>query len=85
MKDYSTTQGSPDFDAKHFVEWYAANDWQHKDGKPVQNWKQVVLSWLRRDRAKEQQAQAAKPEPKRGDPDWLPTEEEADAIMKECR
>jgi len=80
VREYSTTQGVSDFDAKHFVEYYAANQWRHKDGKPVRNWRQTVLTWLRRDRAKE----AAKPEPKRGDPDWLPTEEEAEAVMKEC-
>jgi DNA-binding MarR family transcriptional regulator len=82
VKAYSFTRGFPNFDAKHFVEWYAANDWCHKDGEPVLNWKQTVLSWLRRDQAKEQQAQAAKPAPKRGDPDWLPDEQEAEAIMK---
>jgi len=82
VQAYSTTRGFPNFDAQHFVEWYAANDWRHKDGKPVLNWKQTVLTWLRRDQAKEQQAEAAKPEPKRGDPGWLPTEEEADAEMK---
>jgi DNA-binding MarR family transcriptional regulator len=84
VKDYSTTRGFPDFDAKHFVEWYAAADWRHKDGKPVLNWKQTVLTWLRRDQAKEQQAQAAKPAPKRGDPDWLPDEQEAERIFNEA-
>lgn len=77
---YSITQGVSDFDAKRFVEWYTAADWRHKSGKPVLNWKQTVLSWLRRDKAKE----AVKPEPKRGDPDWYPTEEEAEAVMKEA-
>jgi len=84
VKEYSTTRGFPNFDAKNFIEWYAANDWKHKDGEPVLNWKQTVLTWLRRDQAKEQQAQAAKPEPKRGDIDWLPDEQEAEAIMKEA-
>jgi hypothetical protein len=83
VRAYSFTRGFPDFDAKHFVEWYAAADWRHKDGKPVLNWKQTVLTWLRRDQAKEQQAQAAKPAPKRGDLDWLPDEQEAEVIMKD--
>jgi DNA-binding MarR family transcriptional regulator len=62
VRDYSITQGSPNFDAERFVEWYTAAGWRHKDGEPMLNWKQTVLNWLRRDRARE----AAKPEPKRG-------------------
>jgi len=84
VRSYTATRGFPNFDAKHFIEWYAANDWCHKDGEPVLNWKQTVLTWLRRDQAKEQQAQAAKPAPKRGDPDWLPDEQEAKRIFKEA-
>jgi len=57
VKEYSTTQGFPNFDAAYFVKYYAANDWRRKDGEPVKNWKQTVLTWLRRDQAKEQQAQ----------------------------
>ena len=78
VKDYATTQGCPTFDARYFVEHYAANDWRHKDAKPMLNWKQTVLTWLRRDKARE----AAKPEPKRGDLGWFPTEEEAEAVLK---
>lgn len=32
-------------DPKHFVDYYAANDWTKKDGTPVTNWKQAVITW----------------------------------------
>ena len=79
VKEYATTQGKPDFDAEYFIKWYSANDWKHKDGKPVLNWKQTVLTWLRRDK----KTQVEKPEPKRGDLNWLPTEKELDEILAE--
>ncbi len=76
VQEYAAKQSSPDFDAKFFVDWYAADEWHHKDGNPVKSWKQTVLSWLRKEKKNK------KPELKRGDPDWLPTEEEAIALLQ---
>ena len=51
MKAYAGSRGYPQFDAQHFCDWYEANGWKRKNGKPVQNWKQTVLTWLKREKA----------------------------------
>jgi len=71
---------------RDFVDKYAALDWRLKGGERMQNWKLVVQSWRRQD---EQHPRPVTPtpahrEPQRGDPDWLPTEEEAVAVLREC-
>jgi DNA-binding MarR family transcriptional regulator len=70
--EYASTQGFPNFDAKHFTDYYAANDWKFSDGKPVRNWQQTVLAWLKR-------------EPKNPILTEECTEEEGEEIMKEMR
>lgn len=32
-------------DAEKFYDYYAVADWKNKEGKPVRNWKQTVISW----------------------------------------
>lgn len=41
---YCSERGNS-IDPKHFVDYYAANDWKKKDGTPVTNWKQAVITW----------------------------------------
>jgi len=42
---YIIDNGYIDVDAERFLAYYAASDWHDKDGKPVKNWKQKVISW----------------------------------------
>ena len=46
---YATEQGRPDFDAAWFVQYYTTAGWLKQNGKPVNNWRLTVLTWLRRD------------------------------------
>lgn len=32
-------------DAKKFFDYYSVSDWKDKDGKPVKNWKQKIITW----------------------------------------
>jgi hypothetical protein len=46
---YADTLGDPQFDADYFVQWYTDRGWQHKDGRPVLDWKGTVRTWIHRD------------------------------------
>lgn len=39
-------------DAEYFFQYYAAGDWKDSEGKPVQNWKQKLITWARKDEQK---------------------------------
>jgi len=76
VKEYAESRGYPNFDAEKFIAYYAAADWHDSKGNAVRNWKQKMLSvWLKGKN---------KSEPKRGDPDWLPSEKELDDIYAQC-
>ncbi len=49
VRDYATSRGHPDFNAQGFVDYYEAADWHDAGGNPVRNWKQKVLTWIKRD------------------------------------
>lgn len=36
-----------DVDAKKFYDYYSVSDWKDKDGNPVKNWKQKIITWER--------------------------------------
>jgi hypothetical protein len=74
VRDYAESLGYPNFDAKRFIEYYAERDWLDSKSQPVRDWKAKLRNVWLKDLKK----------PQRGDPDWLPTEEEADAIYAEC-
>ena len=80
VRAYAESRGLPDFDAEKFVAYYAAADWHDGQGNAVRNWKQKFLSVWEKN-AKGQTP--TKREPQRGDPDWYPTEEEAEAVLRE--
>lgn len=44
VRDYCFDRGNS-VDAKTFFDYYEANNWSDKDGKPVKNWKQRIVSW----------------------------------------
>jgi len=76
VKEYAEGRGYPNFNAKKFIDYYSEGDWHDSKGNPVCSWKQKMLSvWLKGKN---------KPEPKRGDPDWLPSEKELDDIHARC-
>lgn len=50
VQQYAASRGAPDFDAEYFVEHYATADWHDVKGNQVCNWKQKILTWLKRDR-----------------------------------
>ena len=39
-------------DAKKFYDYYSVSNWKDKDGKPVRNWKQKVITWERDNKSK---------------------------------
>jgi hypothetical protein len=69
---------------RDFCQRYEALDWCHKDGEPMDNWKLTVQGWRRRDEARATGGNGnGKPrEPQRGDPDWLPSDQEADEALR---
>jgi hypothetical protein len=81
VRAYATSKGYPDFDAQKFVDYYEAANWHDAKGDPVRNWKQKFLAvW-----AKNQPQTPGRREPKRGDPDWDPTAEEAAELLRASR
>jgi hypothetical protein len=72
--DYAESLGYPNFDAKRFIEYYAERNWLDSKGQPVRDWKAKLRNVWLKDLKK----------PQRGDPDWLPTESEVEAIYSEC-
>ncbi|MBL7186283.1 MAG: replication protein [Phycisphaerae bacterium] len=78
VKAYADSIDYHTLDAEYFVDSYESKGWMI--GKsPMKDWKAVVRTWKSRDEKN------GKPTggPQRGDPDWLPTEEEAEALMAE--
>ena len=74
VEDYAESLGYTNFHrGQKFVDTYAP-DWIDTRGKPVKDWKAKLRNVWLRDLKK----------PERGDPDWLPTEEEVQEILNEC-
>lgn len=46
VEDYCRQRGN-DVDPRQFFDYFAAGDWMDRDGKPVRNWKQRIISWER--------------------------------------
>ena len=42
---YINEKGYEDVDPGKFLAYYSASDWHDKDGKPVKNWKQKIITW----------------------------------------
>ena len=49
VSEYCKERGNG-IDANHFVDYYAVNEWKKKDGTPITNWKQCVLTWEQREK-----------------------------------
>lgn len=60
VRDYCREKGYADVDPAFFVAYYAEADWHDRDGKPVKNWKQRVITWHMRE-AKGARQRAADP------------------------
>jgi hypothetical protein len=45
VMNYITENGYFDVDAKKFFDYYSVSDWRDKDGNPVKNWKQKIITW----------------------------------------
>jgi len=75
VEDYAESLGYTNFPkGQDFVDCYAPRGWRDTKGRPVRDWRAKLRAvWLRDIR-----------KPQRGDPDWLPTEEEADEILAQC-
>ena len=58
-------------DAKRFYDFFSANDWKDSNGKPVQSWKQKVITWENYNNAPA----------KKADRFEAPTEEERESDM----
>ncbi len=75
VEDYAESLGYTNFhNGQVFVDYYAPRGWRDMKGQPVRDWKAKLRNVWLKDLKK----------PQRGDSDWLPTEEEADAIYAEC-
>ncbi|MFC1635164.1 helix-turn-helix domain-containing protein [Planctomycetota bacterium] len=74
--DYIGTYPNLDVDAelRKAAQWLIDNADRRKTAAGM---RRFLGGWLKRAKPK--------PEPKRGDPDWLPTEEEAEALMQEVQ
>ena len=60
VRDYCREKGYAYVDPAFFVAYYAEADWHDRDGKPVKNWKQRVITWHMRE-AKGARQRAADP------------------------
>lgn len=60
VRDYCREKGYADVDPAFFVAYYAEADWHDRDGKPVKNWKQRVISWKMREEKAGNTAPAAR-------------------------
>ena len=47
-------------DAEYFYKFYSAGNWIDSKGNPVQNWKQKLITWAKKDGADQQQPQKKK-------------------------
>lgn len=45
VKKYIADNGYTNVDAERFITYYTAADWHDKDGNPVKNWKQKIITW----------------------------------------
>lgn len=45
VRRYINDNGYTDVEPEKFHAYYAASDWNDKDGKPVKNWQQKIVSW----------------------------------------
>lgn len=41
-------------DVEFFFRYYTASNWRRRDGTPVKNWKQTVITWVKKDEEKPQ-------------------------------
>lgn len=41
-------------DVEFFFRYYTASNWKRRDGTPVKNWKQTVITWVKKDEEKPQ-------------------------------
>ncbi len=41
-----------DIDTEFFFRYYTASNWKRRDGTPVLNWKQTVVTWVKKDQEK---------------------------------
>lgn len=41
-----------DIDVEFFFNYYSSSNWKRKDGSPVLNWKQTVITWAKKDEEK---------------------------------
>ena len=75
VEEYAESLGYTNFHkGQAFIDCYAPRGWRDTKGRPVRDWKAKLRNVRLKDLKK----------PQRGDPDWLPTEEEANAIYEEC-
>jgi len=75
VNDYAESLGYTNFHkGETFVNTYAPRGWRDTKGRPVKDWQSKLRAVWLKDLKK----------PERGDPDWLPTEAELEAIYAQC-
>ena len=52
VREYAASIGFPEINPEHFCQYYAANDWRLKSGKPMRNWKQAIVTWKNNSKGK---------------------------------
>lgn len=80
VQAYAETQNYYRLDAEQFVDYYQAKGWMIGKNK-MKDWQAAVRLWKRRD---EKAGKKTGPL-ERGEPGWLPTEQEADELMRGSR
>ena len=61
VREYAASRGFPTFDAKQFVDYYAAGGWHDARGHAVKNWKQKFIAVWEKGLQKPQAAPVASP------------------------
>lgn len=56
LKEYAKLIKS-DVDYEYFYNYYEANNWLDKNGEPIENWKQIFLSWQKKEKEKKEKEQ----------------------------
>jgi len=75
VEGYAEVLGYTNFhDGEAFVAYYAERGWRDSKGQAVRDWKAKLRAVWLKDLKK----------PQRGDYEWLPTEQELDAILAEA-
>jgi len=80
VREYAESIDYFSLNAEHFVNFYETRGWMVGRCK-MKNWKAAVRTWKCRDKADGKRTG----KPARTDPNWLPTEKEAEQILGESR